>query len=57
MNPEILQNKIILIVDRINNSYLENKEFLEYVNLTIKVCFCIPIHILELLNHLNFSKK
>jgi len=34
------QNKIILIVDRINNAFLENQEFLEYVNLTSNSIFC-----------------
>ena len=33
------QNKIILIVDRINNAFLENNEFLEYVNLTSNSVF------------------
>jgi hypothetical protein len=32
-------NKIILIVDKSNNSYLENKEFMEYVNLTSNSVF------------------
>lgn len=32
-------NKIILIVDRINGSFLDNKEFLEYVNLTSNSIF------------------
>ena len=33
------QNKIILIVDRINNAFLENQDFLEYVNLTSNSIF------------------
>jgi hypothetical protein len=33
------QNKIILIVDKINNSFLENPDFLEYVNLTSNSIF------------------
>lgn len=33
------QNKIILIVDKINNSFLENPAFLEYVNLTSNSIF------------------
>jgi hypothetical protein len=33
------QNKVILIVDRINNSFLQNEEFLEYVNLTSNSIF------------------
>lgn len=33
------KNKVILIVDRINNSFLESKEFLEYVNLTSNSVF------------------
>jgi hypothetical protein len=33
------QNKVILIVDRINNAFLENQDFLEYVNLTSNSTF------------------
>ena len=33
------QNKIIVIVDKINNTFLENKDFLEYVNLTSNSIF------------------
>jgi hypothetical protein len=33
------QNKVILIVDKINGSFLENKEFLEYVNITSNSIF------------------
>jgi hypothetical protein len=33
------QNKVILIVDKINNSFLQNEEFLEYVNLTSNSIF------------------
>ena len=33
------KNKVILIVDRINNAFLENSEFLEYVNLTSNSVF------------------
>jgi hypothetical protein len=33
------QNKVILIVDKINNAFLENPEFLEYVNLTSNSAF------------------
>ena len=33
------QKKIILIVDRINNAFLENEDFLEYVNLTSNSVF------------------
>jgi hypothetical protein len=33
------KGKIILIVDKINNAYLENKDFLEYVNLTSNSIF------------------
>jgi hypothetical protein len=32
-------NKIILIVDKSNNAYLENKELLEYINLTSNSVF------------------
>jgi len=33
------QNKIILIVDRINNSFIQSEDFLEYVNLTSNSVF------------------
>lgn len=33
------KNKVIIIVDRINNAFLENEEFLEYVNLTSNSIF------------------
>jgi len=33
------QNKVILIVDKINNSYLQNEAFLEYVNITSNSVF------------------
>jgi len=33
------KNKVILIVDRINNSFLQNEDFLEYVNLTSNSIF------------------
>ena len=33
------KSKIILVVDKINNAFLENKEFLEYVNLTSNSIF------------------
>jgi hypothetical protein len=33
------KNKIILIVDKINNAFLENQDFLEYVNLTSNSAF------------------
>lgn len=33
------KNKIIVIVDKINNSFLQNEEFLEYVNLTSNSIF------------------
>jgi hypothetical protein len=33
------KNKVILIVDKINNAYLENKEFYEYVNMTSNSVF------------------
>ena len=32
-------NKIILIIDKSNNSYLENKDFMEYVNMTSNSVF------------------
>jgi len=33
------QNKVIVIVDKMNNSFLENQDFLEYVNLTSNSIF------------------
>jgi len=33
------QNKVILIVDKINNAFLENQDFLEYVNITSNSVF------------------
>jgi hypothetical protein len=33
------QNKVILIVDRTNNAFLQNQEFLEYVNITSNSAF------------------
>jgi hypothetical protein len=33
------KNKIILIVDRMNNAFLQNEDFLEYVNLTSNSVF------------------
>jgi len=33
------QNKVILIVDKLNNSFLQNQDFLEYVNLTSNSVF------------------
>jgi len=33
------QNKIIVVVEKINNAFLENNEFLEYVNLTSNSMF------------------
>jgi hypothetical protein len=33
------QNKVILIIDRINNAFLENQDLLEYVNLTSNSVF------------------
>jgi hypothetical protein len=49
-----LQNKIIIIVERnINNSnaFLENKEFLEYVNLTSNSMFMRALHFDEVKNN------
>ena len=33
------QNKVILVVDKINNAFLENQDFLEYINLTSNSIF------------------
>jgi hypothetical protein len=50
------QNKIILIVDRINNSYLENKEFLEYVNLTSNSIFCRAYNYYDVKNNPDINE-
>lgn len=41
-----LQNKIVLIVDKTNNAFLQNEAFLEYVNLTSNSAFmrCIEYY-------------
>jgi hypothetical protein len=50
------QNKIILIVDRINNAYLENKEFLEYVNLTSNSIFCRAYNYYDVKNNPDINE-
>lgn len=39
-----LLGKIIIVVDASNKSYLENKEFYEYVNMTSNSVFCRALH-------------
>ncbi len=48
-----LKNKVILIVDKINNAFLENKEFLEYVNLTSNSVFMRGYHFSAVKNNLD----
>lgn len=45
------QNKVILIVDKINNAFLENKEFLEYVNLTSNSVFMRAVNYYDVKNN------
>ena len=45
------QNKFILIVDKINNSFLENDAFLEYVNLTSNSAFMRTYNYYDLKNN------
>jgi Fe-S cluster assembly iron-binding protein IscA len=45
------KNKVILIVDKNNNSFLENKEFLEYVNLTSNSEFMRGYHYYDVNNN------
>jgi len=44
-------NKIILIVDRSNTAFLENKEFLEYVNLTSNSIFMRGLYYYDVKNN------
>jgi hypothetical protein len=46
-----LQNKIILIVDKINNSFLQNEAFLEYVNLTSNSVFMRAVNYYDVKNN------
>lgn len=39
-----LRNKIVLIVDKSNNSFLENADFLEFVNMTSNSVFARAMH-------------
>lgn len=45
------QNKVILIVDRSNDSFLHNSEFLEYVNLTSNSLFMRGSHYYDVKNN------
>lgn len=57
------QKKVIIIVDRINNSFLECKEFYEYVNMTSNSMFMRALHYYDIqftpdLNELTeFNKR
>jgi hypothetical protein len=46
-----LQNKIVVIVDRINNAFLENKSFLEFVNLTSNSIFMRAVNYYNIKNN------
>ena len=46
-----LQNKVILIVDKINNAFLENAGFLEYVNLTSNSVFMRAFNYFDIKNN------
>ena len=39
-----MMNKIAIVVDRSNNSFLESKAFYEYVNMTSSSIFCRLLH-------------
>lgn len=45
------QKKVILIVDRTNNSFLQNEAFLEYVNLTSNSVFMRGYHYYDIKNN------
>jgi hypothetical protein len=47
----LLKNKIILIVDKINNSFLQNEAFLEYVNLTSNSVFMRVVNYYDIKNN------
>ena len=44
------QNKVILIVDKVNNAFLENEDFLEYVNLTSNSVFMRALNFYDIKN-------
>jgi len=58
-----LMGKIIIIVDRSNNSFLENRNFQEYVNMTSNSIFMRALHYIDIkqtpdVNELkDFNKK
>lgn len=58
-----LRNKIVLVVNKNNNAYLENKEFLEFVNLTSSSIFMRSLFYYDVkntpdINELqNYNKK
>lgn len=45
------QKKVILIVDKINNAFLENEDFLEYVNLTSNSVFMRALNYYDVKNN------
>jgi hypothetical protein len=49
-------SKIILIVDKINNAYLDNPEFLEYVNLTSNSIFMRAFNYYDVKNNPDINE-
>jgi hypothetical protein len=49
-------NKIVLIVDKINNAYLDNPEFLEYVNLTSNSIFMRAFNYYDVKNNPDINE-
>ena len=50
------RKKIILIVDKINNAYLDNPEFLEYVNLTSNSIFMRAFNYYDVKNNPDINE-
>jgi hypothetical protein len=50
------QNKIIVIVDKINNAFLENQDFLEYVNLTSNSIFMRAANFYDVKNNPDINE-
>lgn len=51
-----LKNKVILIIDRSNTSFLENKELLEYVNLTSNSIFMREYNFYDIKNNPDINE-
>jgi len=50
------QNKVILIVDKINNAFLENQDFLEYVNITSNSIFMRAYNFYDVKNNPDINE-